>query len=215
MDTPTVQIPGFSYTAGTMDLGKSYAQGMEAGTQAGEALGQGITSAAGVMARNQNATDMLNAMKQAGILSDKAYQAVAGKSLGAKEQMLGLYANQWVAQQANELALARARGEAAIDVAKQHQLILDAWNQAKAGNPMVMDPKKMFYQPPQNQPQNPAVNLQSAGQPPNPAVGQGPSAAGPKPNVSGTPRVAGTRYVTDSDTGKTGWLYPSGQFVTD
>jgi hypothetical protein len=199
--------PSFNlaYNVAPADLGKNYAAGMQAGQQAGESLGKGISSAFDVMTRNQNATDMLNAMQQTGMLNKDQYNAIANKSLGAKEQMLGMFGNQWMADQANQRALSLARGQAGVDVAKQHAQLLDVYNQAKAGNPAAVEPKKMFWQP------NANVNTQGPQAPQPPPV--------PMQSAAGGPWLPGTRYVmqTDPSTGKTqkGHLLPSGQFVAE
>lgn len=190
-----------------MDLGADYAKGMQAGTQAGAELGQGITAAGNVMARNQTANDMLTAMQQSKMLSPDQYNSIAGKSLGAKEQMIGMFANQWMADQANQRALSLARGQGGVEVAKSHAQLLDLYNQARAGNPAAVDVKKQFWQPNQQQ-------VQQSGQPQPP---QPPPV--PMQSSAGGPWIPGTRYVqqTDPATGKTqtGHLLPSGQFIAD
>src|SRR5215475_13442377 len=102
------------------DIGKvpDIGSGMAAGiASAGESIAKGASAAMDVMNRRQNATDMLNAMHQGGMLSDDAYSSIAGKSLGAQEQMLGMYANQWILDQANQRALSLQRGQGGVEVA--------------------------------------------------------------------------------------------------
>ena len=79
--------------------------------------------------QNRQADDTLKAMNQNKILSDDEYQSVAGKSLGTKQTMLGMYAGQWLANQANDRAVALAKGQytaqgqMSMDV--EHQKLLD------------------------------------------------------------------------------------------
>lgn len=116
-----------------MDIGASYARGMTAGQAAGESLGKGISTAFDVMARNRTANDTLQAMNQSGILGDKAYQSVAGKSLGAKEQMLGMYASQWIAQQAQNRELQKLGYQGNVEVDIAHRKLLDTVSAVQSG----------------------------------------------------------------------------------
>jgi len=125
MDTPTVQIPQFSYDVKLPDIGSGYAAGI---TQAGKGIAAGLHDVLDVATQNRNATDTLQAMHQTGILSDDAYQAVAGKSLGAKQTMLGLYAGQWIAQQAQERELNKIGYTGQTEVATAHGKLLDTIN---------------------------------------------------------------------------------------
>ena len=93
---PSFNIP---MNVAPMNLGQDFASGMQAGQQAGEALGKGISAAFDVYTRSRTADDVLQALNQNKILSDDAYKSVAGKSLGAKEQLLGMYSGAWMAQQ--------------------------------------------------------------------------------------------------------------------
>ena len=212
------------------DIGSGYAAGIES---AGKSIAGGISNALDVMNRRQNATDMLNAMVQGGMLSPDAYKAIAGKSLGAQEQMLGMYANQWVLDQAQQRQLSLARGQGGVEVATQHAKMLDLLNIARgqggAGARVAGLPGGGPWTgggqggPPAGQAatvQNPAVT------PPSPSAlnvaqdtarGFGGSVGAPPPRPGVQP--PGTRYVqrTDPNTGKvqTGTLYPSGQFIPD
>ena len=136
----------FGYTAGTMDLGKDYALGMEAGTKAGESLGKGITQAADVMNRRQAAGDTLTAMQKSGMLRADQYAAIAGKSLGAQETMIGMYANQWIAQQAQARELQKLGYGANLEVWKQHQALLDEIAKLKETRPQTL-PMNVQNQP--------------------------------------------------------------------
>ena len=219
---------GVRYDIGNVpNIGAGYAAGI---AQAGEGIAKGVSGALDVMNRRQNAIDMLNALHAGGQLGDKAYQAVAGKSLGAQEQMIGMYANQWILDQANQRQQSLARGQGGVDVAVQHAKLLDTIQAIRGGNAPAagVAQKQLLYQPPQPQQVQPVQTQQPQQQPQPPqtqlqiAQTQGPSAAGPRPqqpNVTGAPRLPGARYVqrTDPATGQTqtGTLYPSGTFIQD
>jgi len=181
MDTPTVQIPGFSYNAGKTDIGSGYAAGI---SEAGKGVAAGLHDVLDVMTQNRNTDDTLMAMKQSNILSDDAYKAIAGKSLGAKQQMLGLYAGQWIADQAAARQAALARGEAGNKITVQHAGFLDQMAAAsgKYGPPgqiaAGVTPQKAIVTP-----QQPVRRAQ-------PVTTQRPPATAPvaaPPNTSGSP----------------------------
>lgn len=231
MDPQANQIPTFQYTAGTMDLGKSFSQGLEAGTALGQNIGKGVEAGFDVMARNQTANDMLTALNQAKILSDDQYKAIAGKSLGAKEQLTGMYANQWILDQANQRALSLEQGKGGIDYAVTHAKLLDIYNQGRAGNPAAIEQKKMYWQPPGQPVQNPQQPNPVVPQPAPPSTPSQIAAAEQQRGqyIGGTtvlgapgatpskkaPLVPGAKYGKNTDTGKMGWQLPSGQFVAD
>lgn len=156
---------GVRYTAGMADVGGAFAHGMQAGQAAGESIGKGITTAADIMNRRSTATDTLNAMHGTGMLSDDAYKAIAGKSLGAQESMIGMYANQWIAQQAQSRALQQQGYGANLDVWKQHQALLDEINKLKETRPQTLPMQQSNQQPqtpaPQAQPVQPMVSQQN------------------------------------------------------
>jgi len=201
----------------TRDIGSGYAAGI---AQAGHALSDATKGVADVMQRNQNANDMLNAMLQGKMLSPDAYKSLAGKSLGAKEQMLGMYANQWILDQANQRQASLQRGQGGVEVAVQHAKLLDTVNAVRSGYGTAagVNPKEMYWQPGQQQ-QPQQVQPQQQNQPQNqaqpPALQVQPQQ---KPAV-GAPALPGTRYVqrTDPATGKiqTGKLFPGGTFIPD
>jgi hypothetical protein len=146
-DFPTVQIPSFGYTAGTTDIGSGYAKGI---TAAGEGIAKGVSGALDVMNQNRKTDDMLTAMNQTGILSDDAYKAIAGKSLGAKQGMLGIYASEWIAQQAQEREFRKMGYQADLTKEIEHQKLLDTYNMYK-----VREPGKFPLNPNQGTPQQP------------------------------------------------------------
>lgn len=106
----------------TRDIGAGYAAGI---TEAGKSLAAATSGVMDVMRRNQNATDMLNAMQQTKMLTPDQYNAVAGKSLGAKEQMLGMYASQWALQQAQNRELQKQGYAGNIEQQVSHAKLLD------------------------------------------------------------------------------------------
>ena len=128
-ETPPT-FSGVRYDVQPMNIGEGYAKGI---SQAGEGIAKGISSVFDVMNRRQNATDMLNALHQGGVLSDDQYKSVAGKSLGAQEQMLGMYSNQWILDQANKRAMALQQGQGATQIAVEHAKLLDTINAVKSG----------------------------------------------------------------------------------
>jgi hypothetical protein len=218
------------YDIGTVpDIGAGYAKGI---TAAGESLSKATSGVLDVMARNRNADDMLNVLHQTGVLTPDQFNAVANKGLGAKEQMTGMYANQWILDQANQRAKSLQAGQGGVDVAVEHAKMLDMLNLYKSGGP-GLDQSKIPWQPPapnppapnpQPQPQPNQANVQP---PPGPQMptgyvsGAGTAAQGPTGNISQirAPMLPGSKRFaqTDSVTGKTvkGTQLPSGQFVPD
>jgi hypothetical protein len=83
--------------------------------------------------QNVDANDTLTALHQTGILSPEEYQAVMNKSLGAKQSMIGLYAGQWIADQAQRRALGLQTGKGAVDVATEHAKLLDTMRAVQQG----------------------------------------------------------------------------------
>lgn len=229
---PTPPSFNLGYTAGTTNIGAGYAAGIQ---QAGQSIAQGLGGALDVANRRQNASDMLDALHQGGALSDQAYKSIYGKSLGAQEQMLGMYANQWILDQANQRAMSLARGQGGVDVAVQHAKLLDTIRAVQEGYGAAagVQQQKLLWQPPaqqQNPPAQPPVQQNQPAPAPSQAAilaaqqqaGQyagGPTVRGAPPNPTAAPRLPGTRYVqrTDPASGKvqTGTLYPSGTFISD
>jgi hypothetical protein len=194
---PTVQIPQFSYDVKPMDIGEGYAKGI---TAAGEGIAKGLHDVLDVATRNQNVNDTLQAMNQNKILSDEAYKSVASKSLGAKESMLGLYAGEWIKQQAQERELQKVGYTGAVTYAVEHGKLLDSVSLLKAGVPVPgFDPKKMIINPQTGQPTPPAPRAQPVTPPapraqpvtpptqttgaPTPTWTMGPNAAPPLPQL--------------------------------
>jgi hypothetical protein len=125
--------PSFNlkYDIGTVpNIGEGYAKGI---TAAGESLSKATTGVMDVMNRNRTADDMLTTMQSTGMLSSDAYKAVAGKSLGAKEGMVGLYAGQWIADQAAKRSQALQMGQSTADIATAHAKLLDTIQAVKSG----------------------------------------------------------------------------------
>lgn len=116
------------------DIGAGYAAGIE---QAGKGIAAGVTGAFDVINRRQTASDTLSAMRQSGMLGDEDYKAIYGKSLGAQEQMIGMHANQWIAQQAQARAMQQQGYGAGLDVWKQHQALLDEISKLRETRPQI------------------------------------------------------------------------------
>jgi hypothetical protein len=119
-----------AYTVPLTDIGSGYAKGIET---AGKSLAEAIGTVADIGKQNVDANDTLAALHQTGILSPEEYQAVMGKSLGAKQSMVGLYAGQWIADQAQRRALGLQTGKGAVDVATEHAKLLDTIQAIKSG----------------------------------------------------------------------------------
>jgi hypothetical protein len=56
-----------------------------------------------------------------------------GKSLGAKQSMVGLYAGQWIADQAARREQALKMGQSTADIATEHAKLLDTIQAVKSG----------------------------------------------------------------------------------
>jgi hypothetical protein len=137
-----------TYDVKPTDIGEGYAKGI---TAAGTSIAQALGAVSQVYTQNRNADDMLTAMQANKMITPDEYEAVAGKSLGAKQQLLGMYATQYASQQAQQRALALQKGTGAVDIGVAHAKLLDTITQLKAGNPVTGDVKKMPYQGPQPQ----------------------------------------------------------------
>jgi hypothetical protein len=127
LPAPSFNIP---YSVPLTDIGKGYAEGI---TQAGKSLSEAIGSVADIGKQNVDANDTLTALHQTGILSPEEYQAVMGKSLGAKQSMVGLYAGQWIADQAARRAQALQLGKSTADIATEHAKLLETIQAVKSG----------------------------------------------------------------------------------
>ena len=104
------------------NFGEAYAAGIGA---AGKSLSDAITAVGGEYLQNRQVDDTLKAMNQNKILSDDEYQSVAGKSLGTKQTMLGMYAGQWLADQAQNRAVALQKGQYSGQIDVEHAKLLD------------------------------------------------------------------------------------------
>jgi hypothetical protein len=153
LPAPSFNIP---FSVAPTDIGKGYAEGI---TQGGKSLAEAIGSVSQVYTQNRDADDMLTAMQANKMITPDEYNAVAGKSLGAKQQLLGMYATQYAADQAQQRALALQKGTGAVDIGVAHAKLLDTITQLKAGNPITANVKQMPYQGPQ-----PQQTQQQAGQ---------------------------------------------------
>ena len=119
-----------TYDVKPTDIGSGYAAGI---TQAGKSLSEAIGTVADIGKQNVDANDTLAALHQTGILSPEEYQAVMGKSLGAKQSMVGLYAGQWIADQAARRAQGLQMGKSTADIATEHAKLLDTITAVKSG----------------------------------------------------------------------------------
>lgn len=124
--------PSFSgaFDVKPTDIGSGYAAGI---TEAGKSVASAIGGVADIAKQNIDTNDTLSAMKKGGVLSDDQYQSVMGKSLGAKQQMLGLYAGQYLADQAERRSAALQMGKSVADIQTQHAQLLDTIQAVKTG----------------------------------------------------------------------------------
>ena len=186
------------------NFGESYAAGIGA---AGKSISDAISAIGGQYLQNKDTDDTLLALNKNKILSDEEYQSVAGKSLAAKQQVLGLYAGQWIANQAESRQVALNKGQAVNTMDVEHAKLLDtiAAIQGKYGaggsQAAGVEPGKIQMQPAQQQTQQPA-NQQ-------PAVGpQAPN------NMILKPGVKFGQMVNPKDPNQIikGWTMPDGSF---
>jgi hypothetical protein len=178
MPVPQETLGNYSYTTQPVDIGTGYASGI---TAAGKSIAQGISGILGgiddkgnvthgVLEQNQTANDMLTALNQMKgpdgnpVLPADAYNAAMGKSLGAKQQLIGMYQGQWqtnmaaLAEQAKAIAVAKATAAAQApyriqeiqETGRQQQATAQAGREATGGRPVVIKPG-----PPANPPANP------------------------------------------------------------
>jgi hypothetical protein len=127
LPAPSFNIP---FSVAPTDIGSGYAAGI---TQAGKSLSEAIGAVSDIAKQNVDANDTLAAMHQSGILKPEEYQAVMGKSLGAKQQMLGLYAGQWIADQAARRQAGLQTGQGDVQIRVEHAKLLDTINAVKSG----------------------------------------------------------------------------------
>lgn len=120
--SPTPPNFNLGYTAGTTDIGSGYAAGI---AQAGKSFSDATKGVMDVMVRNRTADDTLTAMQQTGMLNKDQFDAISGKSVGAKEQLLGMYAGQWIAQQAQNRELQKLGYQGNVDINVSHAKLLD------------------------------------------------------------------------------------------
>jgi hypothetical protein len=132
---PAPSFGSIGYTVAPMNIGEGYAQGIES---AGKSIASAISSVSDIAKQNIDANDTLSAMRAGNILPQDAYESVMGKSLGAKQQMLGLYAGQYIANQAAERAQALQMGKSTADIHTEHAKLLDTINAVKSGYGMAV-----------------------------------------------------------------------------
>jgi hypothetical protein len=132
---PAPDFGRIGFTVSPMNIGEGYAQGIES---AGKSIASAISSVSDIAKQNIDANDTLSAMRAGNILPQDAYESVMGKSLGAKQQMLGLYAGQYIANQAAERAQALQMGKSTADIHTEHAKLLDTINAVKSGYGMAV-----------------------------------------------------------------------------
>jgi hypothetical protein len=170
-----------TYDVKPTDIGSGYAAGI---TQAGKSLAEAIGSVSDIAKQNLDTNDTLTAMHQTGILKPEEYESVMGKSLGAKQQMLGLYAGQWIADQAAKRALGLSTGQEYGKLQAQINAI-----RAGYGRLVGYDPTKLPAQPADKKPVVPTAQPIQKAQP----VSPGEKVAG----VPGQPTPLGSPDITN------------------
>jgi hypothetical protein len=219
---PAPSFPG-GYTVPPMDIGSGYAAGI---SQAGKSIAAAIGSVADIAKQNADTNDTITAMHQTGILSPEQYQAVMGKSLGAKQTMVGLYAGQWLADEAAKRAVGQVGGSEHAKLAQQIAAI-----RAGYGQIVGIPPGKQIIpaqQPNQQVPTAPAVNraqpVDTAAQAATQnqqwigAPGQ-PSPLATSGNIynpiaAAQPNAPGTRYMIGAPMAPTEKVTPGSRMVT-
>jgi hypothetical protein len=192
LPAPSFNIP---FSVAPTDISKGYAEGI---TQGGTSIAQALGSVSQLYTQNRNADDMLTAMQSNKMITPDEYEAVAGKSLGAKQQLLGMYATQWATDEAQQRALALQKGQGATTIGVEHAKLMDTINALRGGNPITADVKKMPYAGQQQQQQQ---------QQPPPQPGQ--QITAPTPWAPGTKAL----QVKDTKTGNmmTAFQTPNGE----
>jgi hypothetical protein len=124
--------PNFNigFTVAPTDIGSGYAKGI---TAAGESLAKAIGSVSDIAKQNVDTNDTLTALHQNKILTDDEYNSVMNKSLGAKQTMLGMYAGQYLANQAAAREMAKQTGAGQVDINVAHAKLLDTIQAVKSG----------------------------------------------------------------------------------
>ena len=169
--------PSFNltYNIPPTDIGSGYAAGI---TQAGQSISGAISGLLGgvnpktgeiqqgIYGQNRTADDVLASMKESGMLSEEAYKSIAGKSVGAKQMMMGQFMSQFLEQQKQERAIALAKAQGAVEVGTAHAKLQDVIQATRQG--YNADPGKIPYrsnvQTNQNQTvQNPPVTSTTVG----------------------------------------------------
>jgi hypothetical protein len=103
------------YLAGKTDIGAGYAAGIES---AGKSIAGAISGVGDIYKKTQDTNDLLTGLHQAGMLTPDQYEAVMGKSQGAKEQLLGQFMTEHAARlqaqldQQRQIAIAQATAAA-------------------------------------------------------------------------------------------------------
>ena len=136
-----VQVPSLTYNVAPTNIGEGYAAGI---TQAGKSIAGAISGIMGgvdaqgnvthgVLEQNQTANDMLSwlaTQKDAqgnAVLSQDAYNSIMGKSLGARQQVVGALMGQFQTnlqsqiEQARQIAVARASEAAKFPTVQYEQ----------------------------------------------------------------------------------------------
>ena len=104
------------------NFGEAGAAGIGA---AGKSIADAISAIGGQYMDNRNVDDSLAALQKTGVLTKDEYDAVSGKSTAAKQQVLGLYAGQWIANQAEARQAALQKGQGVVDIGTSHAKLLD------------------------------------------------------------------------------------------
>jgi hypothetical protein len=215
-----VQIPAYTYNTPPIDIGSGYAQGI---ASAGKSIAGAISGVMGgvdasgqyqpgILEQSNTSRDMLSTLNQmknpdgSKVLPDDIYQSTIGKSLGAQQSLVGLYAGQYIENQAAARQVALEQGKGAVDVQTAHQKLLDTYQMIKTGGTAGaaatgVKPGQMAIDQSATQPATqPATNL---------APQLGP------PGHTALPAGAKFGQMKDPKTGNIvkGWQMPDGSFM--
>jgi hypothetical protein len=141
MPIPQITIPALSYNVSNADIGTGYAKGItDAGTSLSKAIGNVMGSVdpttgetrEGILSQNQTATDLIEASRQAGLISGDVADSLHGASLGAKQKWWGAISGTLAQRISEQGALQRQqiseqgatqRAQAQIDLDRQRLLL--------------------------------------------------------------------------------------------
>jgi hypothetical protein len=138
-------------------MSSGIASGLAAGASAAKPIEDAINYMTSIKMRTDAASDTLAALHSMGQIDQKTYEAVAGKSVGAQEAMIGQItaqnlANQAAARQAG-LQYSGAAATGSQERQTQHQALLDQLAMYQQGLPSKISSAPLMQAQPKAQPQ--------------------------------------------------------------